>query len=142
MKPETLWSKHLIEPIGTPDEVPDFLPYEALQKCPYLLSILNTFECNKETFRIHILDPGAHIRPYRDLGCRLEDRKVRLHIPVKTDDGVQLLLNNNPVKMKAGECWNCNFHITHEIRNNSKEPRVHLIMDCIVNDWLKTLFKR
>jgi hypothetical protein len=137
---DTLLCKHLIEPIGGPDKAPDFLPNEALKKCPYILSILETFQCKKETFRVHTLKPGASIRPHRDMGCSFENGKVRLHIPVETNPDVQLLLNNNPVKMEAGDCWYCNFDITHEIVNNSDEARVHLIMDCLVNDWVEELF--
>lgn len=137
---ETLWSKHLIEPIGSPSDIPCFLPNEALKKCPYLLSILNTFQCEKETFRIHILDPGASIKPHRDIGYRFEDGKIRIHIPVQTNEKVQLLLNNSLVKMEMGECWYCNFHVKHEVNNNSNVPRVHLIMDCIVNDWFEEIF--
>jgi len=137
---ETLWSKHFIEPIAVVDGPPTFLPNEALKKCPYLLSIHDTFQCDKETFRIHTLDAGASIRPHRDIGYRLEDGKVRLHIPIQTNDQVQLLLNGELVKMKPGECWYCNFHITHEVHNHSDTPRMHLIMDCIVNDWLKGVF--
>ena len=62
---ETLWSKHLIEPIGTPDQAPTFHPNEALKKCPYLLSILDSFQCNKETFRIHTLAAKANIKTHR-----------------------------------------------------------------------------
>ena len=129
---KTLWSKHLIEPVGRPDKLHCFLPNEALKKCPYLLTILNTFQCENETFRIHILDPGACIKPHIDIGYRFEDGKVRIHIPVQTNDNVQLLLYSSPVKMEAGECWYCNFHIKHEVSNNSDKPMIHLIIDCIV----------
>ena len=137
---ETLWSMHFIEPIGGPDKPPCFLPNKALKKCPYLLSILNTFQCKKETFRIHTLDPGAKIKPHRDTGYSLAHGKIRLHIPVQTSDKVGLLVNNTPIKMKEGECWYCNFHLTHEVNNHSDKPRVHLIMDCLVNDWIEDLF--
>ena len=61
---ETLWSKELIVPIGGPDTIPVFVPTEQLKKCPLLLSIFNTFQCQVETFRIHSLDSGASIRPH------------------------------------------------------------------------------
>ena len=138
---ETLWSKNLIEPIGGPDAPPKFLPNTALEQCSYLMSILNTFQCKKETFRIHALDPGAHIRPHRDIGYSLEHGKVRLHIPVQTNNQVEILLNNAPVKMQEGECWYCNFHITHEVHNHGDEPRIHLILDCMVNEWLEDIFR-
>ncbi len=138
---ETLWSKHLIKPVGGPDEIPEFLPNEALQKCPYLLSVLETFQCRKETFRIHTLEPKASIRPHKDLGYSFEQGLVRIHIPVRTNDNVYLLVNGERIKMNAGECWYCNFNEIHEVKNNSDEPRIHLIMDCVVNDWLKEVFK-
>jgi mannose-6-phosphate isomerase-like protein (cupin superfamily) len=136
---ETLWCKHLIEPINDANGLPVFLPNAALKNSPYLLSILETFQCKKETFRIHILDPGASIQPHRDNGYRIEDGKIRVHIPVQTNEKVQLLLDNEPVHMKAGECWYCNFHITHEVRNHSNEARIHLIIDLMVNDWLEEI---
>ena len=43
--------------------------------------------------------------------------------------------------MKEGECWYCNFDIQHEVYNRGKETRVHLIIDCIVNDWLTNVFE-
>lgn len=136
---ETLWSKNLIEPFGGPDEPPCFEPNEALKKCPYLLSILNFFQCEKETFRIHSLDAGASIRPHRDIGYSLEHGKIRIHIPVITNDDVEIILNDNLVRMQEGECWYCNFHLRHEVHNRSEKPRIHLIIDCLVNDWLTDL---
>ena len=137
---ETLWSKHLIEPIGSPDKAPKFYPNEALKKCPYLLSILDTFQCNKETFRIHTLEAKTNIKAHRDLGYSFEQGKIRIHIPIKTNDQVKILVNGEHIKMSPGECWYCNFNEIHEVKNNSEEPRTHLILDCIVNDWLKNIF--
>lgn len=139
---ETLWSKHLIEPKIGPDNLPHFSPNEALQKSPYLLSVLETFKCNKETFRIHTLEAGAHIRPHRDIGYSLELGMIRLHIPIITNEKVQLLVDGVNIAMKPGECWYCNFNERHEVKNNSDQPRTHLIIDCKVNDWVKELFEK
>ena len=139
---KTLWSKHLIMPVGGPYKAPEFLPNEALQKCPYLLTVLETFQCKKETFRIHTLDAKAHIRPHRDIGYCFEQGKIRLHIPLVTNDQVQLLVNNERINMQPGECWYCNFNEVHEVKNDSDQPRTHLIMDCVVNDWMKDVFKK
>lgn len=137
---ETLWLKHLIVPIRQSDESVKFVPNESLKKCAYLLSIFETFQCQTETFRIHTLDGGASIKPHRDTGYSFEHGKVRLHIPIQTNDQVEILLENKPVKMKEGECWYCNFDIIHEVHNHSDQPRVHLILDCLVNDWMKDIF--
>jgi len=138
----TLWSKHFIEPINDANGLPVFLPNESLKKCPYLLSILNTFQCKKETFRIHTLDAGASIKPHRDIGYNLKNGKIRIHIPVRTNEEVQLIIENETIQMKEGECWYCNFHTTHEVHNKSNNPRTHLIIDCIVNPWLEALLNK
>ena len=65
-----------------------------------------------------------------------------IHIPIKTNDQVQVLVNQEHIKMQEGECWYCNFNETHEVKNNGAEPRIHLIMDCIVNDWLTYVFEQ
>lgn len=136
----TLWLKHFIVPKGGPDEPIKFYPNEALKKCPHMLSIFNKFQCQTETFRVHTLDPGASIKPHIDSGYSFEHGKVRLHIPIQTNEKVEMLIQGSPVKMKAGECWYCNFNEIHEVHNHSDEPRVHLILDCLVNDWLEGIF--
>lgn len=139
---ETLWLKHFIVPVGGPDVPVKFLPNEALKKCPYLLSIFNLFECQVETFRIHTLNGGASIQPHHDTGYSFEHGKVRLHIPIQTNEKVEILLEGEPVKMKEGECWYCNFDKIHEVHNRSDQGRMHLILDCMVNDWLEEVFDR
>lgn len=137
---ETLWSKHLIEPVGGPDQIPEFSPNEALKQCPYLLSILDSFQCDKETFRIHTLEAKTTIKPHRDIGFSFEQGKIRIHIPVKTNDQVKIIVNGEHINMRAGECWYCNFDEVHEVQNNSDEARTHLILDFIVNDWFRAIF--
>ena len=138
---ETLWLKHLIVPIGGPNEPIKFVPNESLKKCPYLMSIFESFQCQVETFRIHTLDAGASIQPHRDVGYSFEHGKVRLHIPIQTNDKVEIILENELVKMKEGECWYCNFDKIHEVHNRSDSGRMHLILDCLVNEWLAGEFE-
>jgi len=98
-------------------------------------------KCRKETFRIHTLEAKANIKPHRDNGYSFEQGLVRIHIPIETNDKVKLLVNGEPIKMKPGECWYCNFSEIHEVKNDSDEARTHLILDCIVNDWFKEVFR-
>lgn len=137
---ETLWSKHFIEPVIGSNGLPVFLPNASLKKCPYLLSVLDAFQCDKETFRVHSLEAGASIKAHRDLAYSLEHGRIRLHIPVETNSKVELLVNGESIKMKEGECWYCNFHLEHEVHNYSDKTRTHLILDCVVNDWMREVF--
>lgn len=138
---ETLWLIHFIEPILGDDGLPIFLPNAALKKCPYMLSIFEKFKCNVETFRIHTLDPGASIKEHRDVGYSFERGKIRLHIPIYTNDKVEMIVDKKIVPMQEGECWYCNFDLAHEVKNNSEFHRTHIILDCLVNDWLTDLFE-
>ena len=73
-----------------------------------MLSVFETFECSVETFRIHALDAGAHIRPHRDIGFGFEHGKIRLHVPIATNPHVEILVEGQNIIMKEGECWYCN----------------------------------
>ena len=38
--------------------------------------------------------------------------------------------------MQEGEAWYLNFNLPHRVKNGSSSDRLHLVMDCTVNDWL------
>jgi hypothetical protein len=42
--------------------------------------------------------------------------------------------------MKSGECWYADFDRPHSVNNRSNEDRVHLIIDCLRNEWSDKLF--
>ena len=42
--------------------------------------------------------------------------------------------------MKEGEAWYLNFNLKHSVVNRSAEDRVHLVIDCVLNDWLREFF--
>ena len=61
---DSLLGMHLILPNtdGHPDEEgTSFYFTEELKKCPYLQEVLNTFQCNKFSFRTQNLLPGGFI---------------------------------------------------------------------------------
>jgi hypothetical protein len=39
--------------------------------------------------------------------------------------------------MKEGECWYHNFNLPHRVANRGTADRVHLVLDCVLNDWLR-----
>jgi quercetin dioxygenase-like cupin family protein len=66
---------------------------------------------------------------------------VRLHIPITTNAQLEFYLNKQRVIMQEGECWFLNFNYPHAVNNLGKTDRIHLVMDCNVNDWLAVFFK-
>ncbi|NQY06859.1 MAG: aspartyl/asparaginyl beta-hydroxylase domain-containing protein [Flavobacteriaceae bacterium] len=129
--PDTLTSIHLIEP----DKNEVFHPTKRLEQLPYLQEVLDTFICDKETFRIHTLAAGAKIKAHRDNALNYENGSLRLHIPIYTDPNIKMISEDQEFILKAGECWYFDFNKIHAVENNSSMDRVHLIIDCLSNDW-------
>lgn len=110
-----------------------------LSRCPSLQSALAVLECPVRSARLLKLGPSARILEHRDYNLSLEDGEVRLHIPITTDGHVEFYLNGERVIMLAGECWYINANLPHKVDNHSDADRVHLVIDCMVDDWLRSL---
>jgi hypothetical protein len=118
----------------------NYVDTAALGLCPSVKAILDEFNCETESVRFLRLGSGAKIREHRDYKLSIEDGIARVHIPVKTSAGVEFYLDGKRVEMKEGEAWYLNFNLPHHVTNNSSEARVHLVVDCIGNDWLRSFF--
>ena len=117
-----------------------YVDTDALAKCPSVSGVLAQFNCETESVRFLRLGPGAEIREHRDFKLSLEDGVARVHVPVKTTAGVEFLLDGRRVEMAEGEAWYLNFNLRHSVKNNGDSDRIHLVIDCIVNDWFATFF--
>ena len=111
-----------------------------LDRCPYFRQILETFQCPLQSARLLKLEPRSHIRKHKDPFLGYEDGEVRMHIPVRTDPEVRFYLEGERVVMQEGECWYLNLSRHHWVDNFSDIARVHLVIDCEVNDWLTAHF--
>jgi len=126
-----------------PDPSADkFVDTEELKQCPYILSVLGSFECRVEFARFLRLTAGSEIREHKDHMLGIDDGCVRLHIPIVTDPAVEFYLDGQRIDMKPGELWYLNLNLPHRVKNNSTVDRVHLVLDCVVNDWFTELYKR
>jgi quercetin dioxygenase-like cupin family protein len=120
----------------------DFSDTALLGLCSYFREVLDSFECGKKAVRLMALAAGAEIKPHRDRGGSLEDGLARLHIPIVTDPAVVFTLDGEDVHFSAGAAWYMNANCLHAVRNGSARERVHLVLDCVPNDWLLALFRR
>lgn len=118
----------------------DFEDFPVMEKIPYTKSALDTLKTEKLSVRYLRLKPGSRIKPHQDHDIVYWDGMVRLHIPVMTNQNVIFIVDGQQVEMQAGECWFADFSKTHSVENNGTTDRVHLVIDCQVNDWLKRLF--
>jgi hypothetical protein len=40
------------------------------------------------------------------------------------------------VRWRCSRPWERNINLPHRVHNRSAVDRVHLVLDCVVNDWL------
>lgn len=115
---------------------------DLLKSCPYFKEVIKAIECEKESVRLLNLRPGSRIKEHTDYMLGYEDGVFRIHVPIKTNAQVVFRINGERVDMKPGECWYGNFNLPHTVENNGYSDRVHLVMDCIRNEWSDDLFER
>lgn len=111
-----------------------------LARCPYIQEVIATFECPVEAARLLKLSAGSCIREHKDLNLGYEDGEIRIHIPVQTDEDVSFYLAGERILMREGESWYLNFNLPHRVENRSHVDRIHLVLDCQLNDWLRAKF--
>jgi Aspartyl/Asparaginyl beta-hydroxylase len=133
---------HPIQMISYQPDCKEYVNTEYLETCDYFKEVLSNFKCYLQNVRLMKLSAGSEIKEHSDLDLDFESGKARLHIPIKTNNKVKFYLNDNRVKMNEGECWYLRLSNPHRVINSSKEDRVHLVIDALVNDWLKDLFEK
>ncbi|MBW3497486.1 aspartyl/asparaginyl beta-hydroxylase domain-containing protein [Janthinobacterium sp. NKUCC08_JDC] len=111
-----------------------------LARCPCLREVLGSFACEIRAARLMALAPGAAIRAHRDAGTSLADGLIRIHIPIHTTPQVLFSIDGENVHFAAGHAWYMDASCLHAVRNDGAAPRIHLVLDCITNAWLETLF--
>ena len=60
----------------------------------------------------------------------------------KWQRAVEFAVEGKALPMGEGECWYINFNLPHRIHNRGTTDRVHLVIDCVLNDWLRAMFPR
>jgi hypothetical protein len=108
-----------------------------LERCPYVRELLATLCCPLQAVRFLRLKAGSVIKEHRDHELGFEDGEVRLHIPVITNPEVEFVLNQVRLAMNEGECWYLNVNLPHRVANRGSTDRIHLVIDCVVNDRLR-----
>ncbi|MGA9997762.1 MAG: aspartyl/asparaginyl beta-hydroxylase domain-containing protein [Pyrinomonadaceae bacterium] len=109
-----------------------------LERCANIKDALARFDCPLQSVRLLRLRPGSVIREHKDFNLGYEDGEIRIHVPVQTNAGVGFFLNGERLLMNEGESWYINFNLPHRVENFGETDRIHLVVDCEVNDWLRS----
>ena len=119
----------------------EFADTPLMQACPGIEQLVNGLACEKLAVRLLSLHSGAIIREHTDKELSFENGEARLHFPVFTNPGVEFILDQTAIQMQEGEAWYINANLPHRLANHGTETRIHLVIDCKVNTWLRDLFE-
>jgi hypothetical protein len=107
-----------------------------LAELPALRAVVRSFACELQAVRLLRLGPGAAVGEHRDHALRHQDGELRVSIPVTTNAGAVFHHDGAIVPMRPGEAWYMDLTQMHAVQNDGAHPRVHLLVDCVVNPWL------
>lgn len=108
----------------------------------YFREVRQRFDCVLESFRLTRLLPGSEIREHTDFLCGFEHGQMRLHVPIASEEVSEIRFGSETsATMHAGECWYGNFGKLHYVKNTGRSDRYHLVVDCRVNDWCRTVMR-
>ncbi|MFK3818827.1 aspartyl/asparaginyl beta-hydroxylase domain-containing protein [Pseudomonas sp. NPDC089407] len=85
----------------------------------------------------YYLSPGAVLHPHRDLTGASSNARLRFHVPVITNDKVHFNVSKARVIMSPGELWALDTSFLHEVRNESDQTRVHIVIECQISNAVK-----
>lgn len=123
--------------VGT--EASDYDSSGVKDRCPHLNAVIESFHCPLRSARLLKLSVGSIIREHRDYDLGYDEGQIRIHVPVITNPQVEFYLENKRVIMNPGECWYLDLHLPHRVYNRGTTDRIHLVIDCVLNDWLRDL---
>lgn len=109
-----------------------------MQVAPYIEEILSSLQLSLRLVRLLSLEPGGTIREHRD--SFLSRCIVRLHVPIVSNDRVEMYVGGTRCTWRCGELWYGDFSQVHSGVNFGTESRVHLVLDVGVDDNLLALF--
>ncbi len=122
---------------GAKASLDSFADTPILARCPYFAEVLRHFHCPIRSARLLRLCPGSIIREHRDQDLGFQDGEVRIHVPISTNPDVSFFVNGDRLPMNPGEVWYIDFSLPHRVRNRGNTDRIHLVIDCVVDDWLR-----
>lgn len=113
-----------------------------LRRCPYFREVLGTLGCPLQAVRLLRLHAGSRIEEHVDRALDFDEGEVRLHVPIVTHDRLYFYLDGARLVMRPGECWYTNVNLPHSVENLGDTDRIHLVIDCQVDAWLRDIFAK
>ncbi|MDJ0532961.1 MAG: aspartyl/asparaginyl beta-hydroxylase domain-containing protein [Xenococcaceae cyanobacterium MO_207.B15] len=116
-------------------------PTDVLEQLPATKRFLA--ECGLDLMwaRLNRLESGASLWEHKDYS-ELEDKnRLRIHLPIKTNKRAWLILSGHRIHLHEDALWKLNPASVVHGAINEGSTRIHLILDCYINEKLKNLLK-
>jgi len=110
-----------------------------MDRCPNVRTVLSAFNCPLRAVRFLKLEAGSLIKEHRDYDLGFEEGQLRFHVPICTNPDVVFFLDAHRIDMNEGECWYLDLSLPHWVENRGSTDRIHLVIDCELNEWLGDL---
>jgi len=130
-------ARHPIQAIYSDPSTTDFADTALMARCPNIATALTTFRCELQSIRLMRLTAGSTIKEHSDHDLDAEGGMARLHVAITTNPGVVFEVNRKPVVLAPGNVWYLRLSDPHRVANHGTTDRVHLVIDAVVNDWLR-----
>ena len=102
--------------------------------------VLDELEVDKpEVLGLYYLEPCAQIHPHRDLTGASHNDRIRFHVPIVTNSGVDFRVAGERVSMHPGDLWYLDTSYKHSVANFGTESRVHLIIECDISERIRRI---
>ena len=137
--------------VNTKVKVDSQLQWTSLCDKPVMKPIrdmLSKLPCDFERIRFTKLVAHKALKKHTDnIDNDIKNKKIiRLHIPIRTNEDVIFTFYENEkdskgklFNLKTGHYYYLDVTKPHSVSNNSNIDRYHLVVDCFVNNALKTL---
>lgn len=121
--------------------IEDCQPVETslLARLPETRALLRGLDFRYMWARLAKLEVNAFMHEHRDYQELKNVRRLRLHIPVITNPFSSIVIDRTRIHLALGYVWKLNPVHRHASANFGKEARIHIILDCYVDEVLDAL---
>jgi hypothetical protein len=127
------------EPTDTIIEDCEPVETSLLKQMPETRALLRGLGFRYMWARLAKLKVSAFMHEHRDYQELRNVSRLRLHIPVITNPFSSIVIDRTRIHLALGYIWKLNPIHRHAAGNFGKEPRVHIILDCYVDEALEAL---
>ncbi len=108
---------------------------EWLDQLPYIRTIMASLQAPLGRSRLMRIAGASQVPSHTDLDYYWQ-RRMRIHVPIITHNGVRFECADEAVHMAAGQAWVFDTTQLHRVLNPQDSERIHLVIDTVGSDHL------